>query len=110
MQKLFHSGRGREYRPLSDTEVEMMTANFKKSVYVLLMFLSSAMLSFYALTHVLQTRLLFGILLIAFAFVSGGISLYLPWSRGSVAHAFSTGIGIGLFVAAVAFFVPMHAG
>ncbi|WP_072791112.1 hypothetical protein [Duganella sacchari] len=87
-----------------------MTKNFKKSAYVFSMLLSSAVLSFYALTHVLQTRLLFGILLITFAFVGGGVWLYLPWSRGSVAHAFSTGIGIGLFAATVTFFVSMHAG
>ena len=87
-----------------------MTENFKKSAYVLSMLISSGLLAFYALTHVLQTRLLFGILLIAFAFLGGGVWLYLPWSRGPVAHAFSTGIGIGLFAATVAFFVPMHAG
>lgn len=87
-----------------------MTANFKKSAYVLSMLINSAVLSFYALTYVLQARLLFGSMLIAFAFVGGGVWLYLPWSRGAVAHAFSTGIGIGLFAATVAFFVPMHAG
>jgi peptidoglycan/LPS O-acetylase OafA/YrhL len=87
-----------------------MTDNFRKAAYVLLMLISSAVLSFYALTHVLQTRLLFGVLLIAFAFVGGGVWLYLPWSRGPVAHAFSTGVGFGLFAAAVAFFVTMNAG
>jgi peptidoglycan/LPS O-acetylase OafA/YrhL len=87
-----------------------MTDNFKKSTYVLLMLASSAALSFYALSHVLHTRLLFGVLLIAFAFVGGGIWHYLPWSRGPVAHAFSTGVGIGLFAATVTFFVPTHAG
>jgi hypothetical protein len=74
------------------------------------MLLCSAVLSFYALTHVLHTRLLFGFLLIGFAFVGGGVWLCLPWSRGPVAHAFSTGIGIGLFTATVMFFAPMHAG
>lgn len=87
-----------------------MTDNFKKSAYVLSMLVSSTALSFYALTYVLKTQLLFGVLLVVFGFVGGGVWLYLPWSRGPVAHAFSTGIGIGLFAATVAFFVPMHAG
>lgn len=64
-----------------------MTENFRRAASVLSMLVGSAALSFYALTHVLQTRLLFGVLLIAFAFVAGGIWLYLPWSRGPVAHA-----------------------
>jgi tetrahydromethanopterin S-methyltransferase subunit D len=66
----------------------------------------STVFSFSALTYLLNTRLIFGVALIGFAFVGGGVWHFLPWSRGPAAHAFSLGVGTGLFAAAVAFLVP----
>jgi hypothetical protein len=55
--------------------------------------------------HLLNTRMLFAVLLIGFAFVGGGVWHYLPWSKGPIAHAFSLGVGAGLFAATVVYFV-----
>lgn len=85
-----------------------MTYDFKNILYILVLatLCSSAAIAFYFLTFLMNTRLLFGVLLIGFAFVGGGVWHYLPWSRGRVAHAFSLGIGIGLFSALIVFFIP----
>lgn len=82
-----------------------MTLTFDKPVRVLLMLLGSAAFSYFALMQMLNTRLLFGGLLIGFAFVGGGVWHYLPWSRGPITHAFSLGVGMGLFAATVMYFV-----
>lgn len=84
-----------------------MTYDLKNmsSILILATLCSSAAMSFYFLTFLMNTRLLFGVLLIGFAFAGGGVWHYLPWSRGPVAHAFSLGIGIGLFAALIFFFI-----
>jgi hypothetical protein len=82
-----------------------MTSTFDKPMRVLLLLLGSAALSFYALMHLLNTRMLFAVLLIGFAFVGGGVWHYLPWPKGPIAHAFSLGVGAGLFAATVVYFV-----
>jgi hypothetical protein len=82
-----------------------MTSTFDKTVRILLILISSAALSFYALMHLLNTLFLFAVLLIGFAFVGGGVWHYLPWSKGPIAHAFSLGVGAGLLAATIVYFV-----
>ena len=74
------------------------------------MLLGSAALSYYSLMHLLNTRLVFGVFVVGFAFVGGAVWHFLPWSRGSMGHAFSTGMGIGLFAATVVYFVSSNGG
>lgn len=83
-----------------------LTYDFKNISHILAMLFSSAASAFYFLTSLMNTRLLFAVLLVGFAFVGGGVWHYLPWSKSPVAHAFSLGIGIGLFSALIVFFMP----